>query len=139
MLSGLAGALLSAGAVHAAVSTAMGGIPQKPAEATCFPNATGTISNVCTGVRQWCITDAVNSGSRNVSVTGIRPNGGSLTCQAQAVDAQAHVTGNLGPLPFTTVDVTSTLSMGSLSVPGGGSLYVCCNLSQNASLDSFSF
>lgn len=119
--------------------TAMAGLAQNPSEDTCFTNSFGTISNQCAGVRQWCVSSFVSAGAHQASVVGLRPNGGTLACHAVAVSSDGRPFSGTANRSLGVVDVDATLNVGSVSVPSGGAMYVCCDLSTRARIDTVNF
>lgn len=115
----------------------MAGIAQQPSQATCFSNGNGTITNTCAGVRQFCMaTHIATSGSRSVRAVGFRPNGGTLQCHAVSVDQFGGAVTGTGNVPLNVVNVDTAWTIGTINVPGFGAAYACCDLSQNARIDT---
>jgi hypothetical protein len=126
-------------ASHAAIP-AMAGNAQNPGLDTCFSNSFGTVTNNCSGVQQWCVSSFIsNAGTHSVRVDAMRPNGGSLTCTGVSVNEFGGVVSSTGPIPLNVVNIDTALTVGNVSVPGFGSLYVCCDLSTGARVDTLNF
>jgi hypothetical protein len=134
------GTVLASGQASHAAATAFTGLAQNPSEATCFLNSSGAILNNCTGVRRYCVSDFIGtSGNHSVRVDGFRPNGGSFSCFAASVNEFGFNVTTTATATLAVVDTDAALTVGTVNVPGFGSLFLCCDLSQGAWLDTANF
>jgi hypothetical protein len=113
------------------------GQPQQPGDYSCFTNASGSVTNNCAGVRQFCMSLPVDDATHTISISvralDIDHN---IQCIAQAVThdgLNAGLTGFVAPGVFGT---PQTITLSTLNVPSSGHLYACCNVSQTARIIS---
>ena len=129
----------AAGSAQAAI-VGLAGAAQNPADSSCFTNSNGRVTNNCNTTRQWCVGSYISSsGTKTVKVNGRRPNGGTLTCHSKSVNASGSVQSSTGNEALSVVDSDSTFTVGNVSVPSFGSLYVCCDLSTGARINTINF
>lgn len=138
---GTLGGALTIGDSSQAAMTAFDGHAINASEAGCFFNSTtGSVTNICTGVRRYCVSDYItSSGSHPVRIDGFRPSSGSLSCFASSVNEFGSIVTFTGIKSLNIVDQSAALALGNVSVPSFGSLMVCCDLSQNAIIETANF
>jgi hypothetical protein len=108
-----------------------------PADASCFGEFAGSMQNQCAGIKRWEVTDTVNAGGNHtILLTALRPNGGTVTCQACATTKEGFTSGCTASVPLNVVDVDTQFTIGTVNVPSFGGIVTFCDLSQNAWYDS---
>lgn len=132
--------LLSSGVSHAGTPGATGfAFPFTDQTCFAFADAAAVVNN-CSTQKQWIVSDTITAtGNHSILVTGLRPNGGQLTCSACATTKEGMVANCTVPVSLSTVDSHTQFSIGTVNVPAFGALYVECGLSTGARFDSVSF
>lgn len=137
---GVWAAVTTVGDTSNAAISPMAGLAQSPGEDTCFANSNGTITNVCGGVRRYCVAvNVTSSGNKSVAVTALRPNGGTLACHATAVNRFGGAVSGTGNVPLNVVNVDTAFTVGTVNVPAFGAAFACCDLSTSARIDTVNF
>ena len=138
-LLGILAVSLATSAVSSAGTMGFLGHAPVPADANCFGEAGGAVQNECAGIKQWHVTDTVNvGGNHSILVTALRPNGGTVTCQACGVTKEGFNNSCTASTPLNVVDMDVQFSIGTVNVPSFGGIVVFCDLSQFAWYDSVS-
>jgi hypothetical protein len=122
---------------HAQQFSAMGGRAQNHADEGCFTNSNGRVTNACSTSRQWCVAvPQFASGTKTARVDVFRPNGTNISCFGVTTNSAGGVVSTTPSLQPAAVNVDQFIVLGNVSVPGFGAGYVCCNLAQNARINS---
>jgi hypothetical protein len=137
----IAGATVGIATTSSATSfPAFIGQPQAPADYTCFVNSGGAVFNFCGVTKRFCAALLVSSSDHNVEINVLAPDiNHNVACFAQAVTRDhlsAGITGFMSPGVFGS---SQMLHFPTLSVPGAGGLYACCDIAPSASIQSFNY
>jgi hypothetical protein len=99
--------------------SAMSGLAQAPADTSCFTNSFGSITNICTGTRQYCVSPSVNSNNRFVEVTVRAPDASHpIGCFAETVNRNGVSTGGSGIRQPAIVGSSQVVSLGFMTEIG---------------------
>lgn len=133
-------AVLTFSSESSATSTsAMGGRAQNPANETCFANSNGRVTHTCAGTRQWCVAVQQSStGNKSVRVDLFRPNGGSALCFGVSTNTAGSVISQTPSLQPQNTGLDQFITLGTVNVVSNGGAFVCCDLSQNARINTAS-
>jgi len=118
-----------------------GGIPDNPADASCFitsgSQSQGTVYQGCPSPRRLCFNPMItNGGNHNISAEG---DSGTVSCFATAFypnGAQANGTSSVTLVHPVQSTITT---IGTVNVPAFGSLSICCDMSFNSILSMVNF
>lgn len=126
-----AGAVLAAGAPAFALSvTGFSGKTTPSSSSNCMTEVNGGVVNNCGAQTNFQIPLAVNQGSHTVNVTAFNQGGGTFWCQLVAVDNAGNVcaSGCKSSQVFINTGLVQSYSVGPVTVPGQGSLYLNCDV-----------
>lgn len=142
----LAALLLPLCATAHASSPALAGWTE-PGSVSCFTRNTATgagagVRNQCTSAQNWFIPFHIgSSGSKSVSVLAARPSSAvNVCCGATSIDGNGNLYQNLSTtrcLPSSSL--IARITVGSISVPSFGTLFVTCNVGVGATVISATY
>lgn len=116
------------------------GQPQNPNVYTCFRNANGAVTNICTATNQFCVALPVASATHTVQLNVTAPDiSHNVSCFAQAVNSSAGGVGFSGSRSPSVFGSPQILTLPTLNVPPGGGLYACCDMAQSSWLNAINF
>jgi hypothetical protein len=125
---------------HARSVPAFIGQPQVPTDYSCFINSNGIVTNKCSTTKQFCIALPVDDSSHSLVISVIAPNvSHNVVCFGQAGFRDNSIAGFTGGLSPSTFGGSAVLTFPTLSVPGQGNLFACCNLSTGSSVESINY
>lgn len=137
-----AAAVLSAGLfgslAHGRAIIGYGGKPLIAAEATCFGESWGTVTNNCSGSRTWVVPLVVDPAGNYNPGYEVRAASAANTihCQSIGINDQANwYYGSADTYP-SQVGATLRIYPGSVTVPAGGALYGACWIGQGSKLNN---
>jgi len=109
-------------------------------DANCFSASFCAMQNTCTTPKRWEVSDFITTrGNHTALVTGLRPNGGTLTCRACSVTKEGFAVGCTEQVALSVVDIDTQFTVGTVNVPDFGGLFVTCEMSRGARYDSVNF
>lgn len=141
----LAAALVLAAAPALADSFTTSGVAFKvvsSGDASCANHAYGVVANSCTTSKAFIVTipyAAGVTGNRTYSLQVKAATAASdVSCKASAFmpdQSYGYTTAYFSPTSTTA----QSISLGALTVPAGGQVYILCNLAQNAKIISVTY
>ena len=126
--------------VSSASALACTGNAKLHADWECVDSTGCTIKNECPRTVRWQISDTITTtGNHTITVTGLRPSGGTLACIACATTFAGVSAGCTGEVSPTAVNVHTRFTLGTVNVPNTGSIVVGCDISPGAVFDTVTF
>lgn len=126
---------VAASSAKATSLSAFAGQPQAPADYACFTNAFGSVRNDCATTKRYCVALPVSSSVHTIQPTVLAPNiSHNIACEASAVNQSVSTLTATGLRSPSSFGVPQTLTLGTLSVPNFGALFLCCDLSPSSRL-----
>lgn len=141
MLVGLLAILVGfADRSEARSASAFMGQAQSFADGSSFYNTRGVVLNGGATTKQFCAALPVDSAGHTVVVSVRAPDlNHEISCAAGTVDANGNTTGGGNWYQPSQTGVNISVTLDSLSVPTGGGLNVCCNMSPTSAWNTTSW
>ena len=118
---------------------AYAGAPNPLTAGNCFTESYGRVTNSsCNSQQTWEVALPVDAGGAWTVTANVTPTAdpSSVHCVAFTVDQTGTSSATSAVVSATTPSVAQNLSLTVNGVPGGGSLYLGCFLTQGASLNT---
>jgi hypothetical protein len=115
------------------------GAPSSAADASCWSNGNGALTQTCTGTHRICMPLVYSPavGNATVGITGDGINSSeTVTCFAQAVTRAGAVDSWSGYATLPSFGAPVAVPTLTTYLSSGDSLYACCDVGQHATVES---
>ncbi|WP_044889513.1 hypothetical protein [Myxococcus hansupus] len=126
------------GAAFARASPGLLGSPFNPSDASCFTSYYGSIMNLCSTTKTWCMPAVVDAaGPYTVNVVAYAPSvSSSVGCHATGVNDAISTVWSSGMRYVSSFGSGARyIALSGAFVPGNGQLYVCCDVGAGAGVN----